>query len=140
MSRPCPPLSQRKLAPSTSNLVFPSPSLWHPPRMGAIFFESATKANPSLAMTYSGSRASDQHYLGNQATLSIPRNTVDSKKIDDLIIVLRASDRVKASVKEKNTDELLDHYQLTQGLYPTNGATEQSQSTAAPTTFAIDDC
>ena len=72
--------------------------------------------------------------------MGIPRNTVDSKIIDDLIIALRASDRVKASVKEKNTDELLDHYQLTQGLYPTNGATEQSQSTAAPTTFAIDDC
>ena len=33
---------------------------------------------------------------------------------------LRASDRVKASVKEKSDDELLDHYQLAQGQYLTN--------------------
>jgi ATP-dependent DNA helicase RecG len=56
----------------------------------------------------------------SQTTLSIPRNLVDSKKLDDLIGALRASDRVKSSVKEKNTDELLDHYQLTQGAYLTN--------------------
>ena len=56
----------------------------------------------------------------SQTTLSIPRNSVDSKKLDDLISALRASDRVKASVKEKNTNELLDHYQLTQGVYLTN--------------------
>lgn len=33
---------------------------------------------------------------------------------------LRASDRVKSSVKEKTDDELLDHYQLAQGYYLTH--------------------
>lgn len=54
-----------------------------------------------------------------QTTLHIPRNEVDAAKRDKLLQALRASDRVKDSVKEKTDDELLDHYQLAQGQYLT---------------------
>lgn len=50
-----------------------------------------------------------------QTTLHIPRVEADAAKRDKLLQALRASDRVKASVKEKTDDELLDHYQLAQG-------------------------
>ncbi len=50
-----------------------------------------------------------------QTTLHIPRIEADAAKRDKLLQALRASDRVKASVKEKTDDELLDHYQLAQG-------------------------
>lgn len=55
-----------------------------------------------------------------QTTLHIPRSEVDAFKCDKLLAALRASDRVKASVKEKSNDELLDHYQLAQGQALTN--------------------
>lgn len=55
-----------------------------------------------------------------QTTLHIPRCDVDVGKRDRLLRALRASDRVKASVKEKSDDELLDHYQLAQGSDLTN--------------------
>lgn len=55
-----------------------------------------------------------------QTTLHILRREVDATKRDKLLAALRASDRVKASVKEKSDDELLDHYQLAQGQALTN--------------------
>lgn len=47
-----------------------------------------------------------------QTTLHISRTEADATKCDMLLQALRASDRVKPSVKEKTDDELLDHYQL----------------------------
>ena len=47
-----------------------------------------------------------------QTTLQVPRVDADPAKLEKLIRALRASDRVKPSVKEKTDDELLDHYQL----------------------------
>lgn len=55
-----------------------------------------------------------------QTTLHIPRAEIDIFKRDKLLAALRASDRVKLSVKEKTDDELLDHYQFTQGPYLSN--------------------
>ncbi len=48
-------------------------------------------------------------------TLHVPRTDTDAAKRTMLVSALRASDRVKSSVKEKSDDELLDHYQLAQG-------------------------
>jgi ATP-dependent DNA helicase RecG len=50
-----------------------------------------------------------------QTTLQLPRVEADALQRKLLLLALRASDRVKASVKEKTDDELLDHYQLTRG-------------------------
>jgi ATP-dependent DNA helicase RecG len=50
-----------------------------------------------------------------QTTLRVPRSAADPDKFGRLVQALRASDRVKTSVKEKSADELLDHYQLAQG-------------------------
>lgn len=55
-----------------------------------------------------------------QTTLHIPRAERDAGKLRRLLDALRASDRVKASVKEKGDEELLDHYQLAQGEYLTH--------------------
>lgn len=50
-----------------------------------------------------------------QATLGVPRDQAEPAKRAALIQALRESDRVKASVREKSDDELLDHYLLAQG-------------------------
>jgi ATP-dependent DNA helicase RecG len=55
-----------------------------------------------------------------QISLHISRADLDQTKFYELVQALRASDRVKLSVKEKSDDELLDHYQLTQGPSLTN--------------------
>lgn len=55
-----------------------------------------------------------------QISLHISRVEADAVKRHKLLQALRASDRVKASVKEKSDDELLDHYQLAQGQALTN--------------------
>jgi len=55
-----------------------------------------------------------------QTTLHIPRIDAESAKREKLLHALRASDRVKSSVKEKSDDELLGHYQLSQGETLTN--------------------
>jgi ATP-dependent DNA helicase RecG len=55
-----------------------------------------------------------------QTTLHIPRAERDASKLQRLLHALRASDRVKASVKEKDDEQLLDHYQLAQGQYLTH--------------------
>lgn len=52
--------------------------------------------------------------------LHILRTDADTTKQSKLLHTLRTSDRVKASVKEKSDDELLDHYQLAQGDTLTN--------------------
>lgn len=46
---------------------------------------------------------------------SVPRNLVDADKFHDFVTAIRASDRVKDSVKEKSDDELLTHYALASG-------------------------
>lgn len=46
---------------------------------------------------------------------SVPRTAVDATKLARFAQGIRASDRVKASVKEKTPDELLNHYALAQG-------------------------
>lgn len=53
-------------------------------------------------------------------TLQLPRVDADPAQQQALLQALRASDRVKPSVKEKTDDELLDHYQLTQGPWLTH--------------------
>jgi ATP-dependent DNA helicase RecG len=55
-----------------------------------------------------------------QTTLQLPRANADSAQQQALLQALRASDRVKPSVKEKSDDELLDHYQLTHGPWLTH--------------------
>jgi ATP-dependent DNA helicase RecG len=55
-----------------------------------------------------------------QTTLHVARDAVDPIKLAKVTDALVASDRVKSSVKEKSTDELLDHYQLAAGPYLTN--------------------
>ncbi|HEU0188188.1 MAG TPA: ATP-binding protein [Gallionellaceae bacterium] len=55
-----------------------------------------------------------------QTVLHIARTGLDLDKFSKLVQALRASDRVKNSVKEKSDDELLDHYQLAQGGHLTN--------------------
>jgi ATP-dependent DNA helicase RecG len=45
----------------------------------------------------------------------VPRGEADPSKQADFIAAIRASDRVKASVKEKSADELLTHYALADG-------------------------
>ncbi len=48
------------------------------------------------------------------------RASADSSKVDHVVETLRSSDRVKASVKEKSVDELLDHYGLANAGVLTN--------------------
>ena len=55
-----------------------------------------------------------------QTTLRIGRSSVDPQKLERLLIDLRASDRVKPSVKEKTSEELLDHYLIADGDFLTN--------------------
>ena len=53
-------------------------------------------------------------------SLRIPRASADEQKLVSLCARLRASDRVKPSVKEKADDELLEHYGLAKGALLTN--------------------
>ncbi|MHB1122047.1 MAG: ATP-binding protein [Ramlibacter sp.] len=45
----------------------------------------------------------------------VPRSSADPAKLESFVAGIRASDRVKSSVKEKSADELLAHYGLAQG-------------------------
>ena len=71
--------------------------------------------------------------------LGIPRTAVDATKLDAFVTGIRASSRVKASVKEKTADELLTHYGLADGATLTNlgvlllgGALDRSRLGTAP--------
>lgn len=50
----------------------------------------------------------------------IPRKGTDAVKLAAFVTGIRASDRVKASVKEKTVDELLDHYGFVDGDWLTH--------------------
>lgn len=52
--------------------------------------------------------------------LGVPTRSADPAKVSRICERLRASDRVKASVKEKTDDELLAHYSLSRGDLLTN--------------------
>lgn len=45
----------------------------------------------------------------------VPRNQADAGKLAAFVSAIKASDRVKATVKEKSADELLTHYALAEG-------------------------
>jgi len=71
--------------------------------------------------------------------LGIPRTAVDAAKLDAFVTGIRASSRVKASVKEKTPHELLTHYGLADGATLTNlgvlllgGALDRSRLGTAP--------
>jgi len=53
-------------------------------------------------------------------SLRVPRSRCDATKRTRLVTALRASDRVKDSVREKTDDELLEHYGLANGDQLTN--------------------
>lgn len=53
-------------------------------------------------------------------TLQIPRSQTDPAKLASFTAAIRASSRVKASVKEKSDAELLDHYYLAIDRHLTN--------------------
>lgn len=53
-------------------------------------------------------------------TLRVPRSQTDPAKLAAFIAAIRASSRVKASVKEKGDSELLDHYYLAIDRHLTN--------------------
>lgn len=53
-------------------------------------------------------------------SLRVPKASADATKVTSLCEQLRASDRVKPSVKEKTDDELLTHYGLAKGDVLTN--------------------
>jgi ATP-dependent DNA helicase RecG len=56
----------------------------------------------------------------SMTSLAIARANADASKVERFAAALRASDRVKASVREKSTDELLEHYGLSIGGPLTN--------------------
>lgn len=77
-------------------------------------------------------------------SLGISRSHLDGMKCRDLCAALRASDRVKPSVREKTDDELLEHYGLSSGDLLTNlgvllvgTRVDRSRLGAAPVVQAI---
>ncbi len=57
---------------------------------------------------------------GTMTSLRVPRGNTDKGKQSSFVQAIRASDRVKPSVKEKTDDELLDHHGLAVGDVLTN--------------------
>lgn len=51
----------------------------------------------------------------SMTSLGVPREGADSSSLNRLVAALRDSERVKASVKEKSPEELLEHYGLASG-------------------------
>lgn len=77
-------------------------------------------------------------------TLALPTSSVDTGKLDKWVAGIRSSERVKASVKEKSSNELLDHYGLTnKGLLTNLGilllgtASDRAKLGTAPVVQAI---
>ncbi len=60
------------------------------------------------------------HSWESMTSLGVPRSQADPPLAQRLIAALRTSDRVKASVREKSAEELLDHYGLARGDLLTN--------------------
>jgi ATP-dependent DNA helicase RecG len=77
-------------------------------------------------------------------SLRVPRVNADAAKVERLCAGLRASDRVKPSVKEKTDDELLTHYGLAKddvltnlGVLLVGGARDRASLGSAPIVQAI---
>ena len=62
-------------------------------------------------------------------SLNIPKTQTDKTKVNAFCQRIRTSDRVKASVKEKTDDELLEHYYLAQSDVLTNLGVLVSETT-----------
>jgi ATP-dependent DNA helicase RecG len=80
----------------------------------------------------------------SMTALGISRVNAHAVKVDRFVAALRASDRVKSSVKEKSDDELLEHYGLAAGAVLTNlgvllvgRASDRAQLGSAPIVQAI---
>jgi ATP-dependent DNA helicase RecG len=102
---------------------------------GGGFIELVVERSPSVASTRDGRyflRVGDtcQPVLGDDVLRlanerpgrpweamdsGVPRGAADAEKLRRFVEGIRASDRVKDSVKEKGTNELLTHYGLAQG-------------------------
>lgn len=53
-------------------------------------------------------------------TAQIPRASVDTNKVDNLISKVKSSKNAKDSVKKKTTSQMLDHFKLAEGKFLTN--------------------
>jgi ATP-dependent DNA helicase RecG len=62
----------------------------------------------------------DSYQWETQATRRVPAERVDLAKVARFIADIRSSDRVKASVKERSNDEILEHYFFVQNGLLTN--------------------
>lgn len=87
------------MAASTSNCAFHAPWRWHPPPT-RYFLRVADQSKPVTGDDVMR-LASERSALPweTQTTLHIPRTEADAAKHDKLLQALRASDRVKPSVK-----------------------------------------
>lgn len=56
----------------------------------------------------------------SMTSVRVERQTIDAQKLSKFVVEIRNSDRVKRSVKEKSSDELLEHYGLVSGEILTN--------------------
>ena len=77
-------------------------------------------------------------------SLRVPRTNADASKCEHWAAAIRDSDRVKASVKEKTNDELLEHYELAKDGVLTNlgvlllgSRTDRARLGTAPVVQAI---
>ena len=78
-----------------------------------------------------------------QTNLDIPKTKTDPHKLQIFIQQIKASDRVKPSVKEKTADELLDHYsrprrqthQFRDSLFGATGRSGQTQHSTDRTIY-----
>ena len=62
----------------------------------------------------------DSYQWETQITRRVPAERADSAKVDRFLSSIRASDRVKASVKERSNEEILEHYFFVQDGVLTN--------------------
>lgn len=51
---------------------------------------------------------------------SVPKSDIDAQKLEDFVSSIKKSERVSSFVKAKTTEELLEHYLMSDGNYLTN--------------------
>jgi ATP-dependent DNA helicase RecG len=100
--------------------VYPSQKVVATTSEGKIYIRIADCCEPVRGEDLQRIVAEKDAFQWELVQRNVPLGQIPQQNIDSLVQSLRSSDRVKESVKEKDTKEILEHYHLVEGNKLTN--------------------
>jgi ATP-dependent DNA helicase RecG len=100
--------------------ILPSASTIASTSDGKYYYRSSDSCVPLLPDELSRLFTDKPSFIWETKATKIPKENIDLALFDDFMVTIKASRRVSAHIKEKSSDEILEHYHFIQDNFLTN--------------------